>query len=592
MKFNEFNKPNLLKISVSKACQQLQEVKTTPGTLAKFGASPAASQVVAGFEAEMIFADALSNSEPETEPDYSENRPAYGIDNIVEFFESNGNLTSRDAERARSKLESELTDYQDAALKEFIDERIIEAIEHQIEADMDRDDAIEYNLSSYKLDPEEVSRAMKQRFDNSNFQRAYQDYKFNLRQLASASAKSEDDYYDQARDLLLDEFEYPSESEWLADIGVNSMVDAADQWDFTWPFYTTSSDSSEEGFDFTVAKELASSLSRTLGQPVEASSSYHGVKRQPGLWIIEPDSSIEPDEEDSDMPAEIVSPPLPLDEMLSQMEKFFFWAKTKNAYTNDSTGLHIGVSLAGQNEIDYVKLALFLGDKYVLDQFGRAANTYTASFIDRLSGRIGEMHIPTLVDQLRSSLIKTASASITAALKDKYVSINPNKNYVEFRSPGGSSYESDFKKIKSTVLRFAQAMTIAADPTAHRQEYLKKFYQLVSSQFNDTSTLTLFSKLATGQITIEQFKQQWASTVLSQAEKSEKETNAWSVIDNTSNKVIKTYSNTSRGQATAQAHQELAPDISRVEFLKKYQVVPQDKFTNSPRLAAALRMHP
>ena len=71
------------------------------------------------------------------------------------------------------------------------------------------------------------------------------------------------------------------------------------------------------------------------------------------------------------------------------MREFFEWAKGEGAYTNESTGLHVGVSLPGiGGNIDYVKLALFLGDKYVLDLFDRDGNTYCKSAFDKIS-RVG-----------------------------------------------------------------------------------------------------------------------------------------------------------------------------------------------------------
>jgi hypothetical protein len=100
--------------------------------------------------------------------------------------------------------------------------------------------------------------------------------------------------------------------------------------------------------------------------------------RQPGKYVVEPDGSLNPNNDD-DLGLEFVSPPLPIDEMLSDLEKVKAWAKQRGCYTNSSTGLHINISVPNFDpaKLDYVKLALLLGDKYVLDQFGRSSNTYT-----------------------------------------------------------------------------------------------------------------------------------------------------------------------------------------------------------------------
>lgn len=590
MKFIEFNQINRLKLAVASASRLMNEVKTTPGTLAKFGASGAAKQVIAGFEAEMIFPGVLGPHEPEAEPDYSANPRPYNIDQIIEFFQYDGNMSTREAERERTHLEEEYTEYTDTHFQEYIDNHILDYVKSAIEQEIDKTDALENNLASYGLDKYAITKAMKLRFNDDNYSRAWHDYMVNLNTLAEMSVKHKDDYYDLAKDRIELDYEYPSEEEWLDDIGVNRMTDAADRWDFTWPHYYYNSPEDSD-FDYQVAQELAGSLQQIIGQKVQASSSYKGVKRTADLWIIEPDSSIEPNDEDEDMGAEIISPPMPLEQMLSQMEKFFAWAKTQHAYTNDSTGLHIGVSLPIiGGKVDYVKLALFLGDKYVLEQFGRAANTYTNSFVDRLKGRVEQLPAATLVKQLKDNLITSASELITNAINDRYVSINPKSSYVEFRSPGGSNYEKDFKKIKSTVLRFAHAMMIAADPNAAKQEYLKKFYQLIASTVKDHSTASLFARLATNEITAEEFKQAWATQVIKQADAADRISNDWQVIDKSSNQVVKTYDNMSRGSAVSLAHADLDPEMTRPAFLQKYNIIAKNNPVSTPRLATALRI--
>ena len=590
MKFIEFNQINRLKLAVESVSRLMNEVKTTPGTLSKFGSSSAAQQVVAGFEAEMIFAGALGLTEPEVEPDYSENPRAESINQIIEFFQYDGNMSSREAERERIRLEEEYTEYTDNHFQEYVNEHILDAVKQAIEGELDPTEAFEHNLASYGLNQHDIEKAMRERFDNQQYQRAYQDFNFNIHTLAEMSVKDKNDYYDVARDQLEESYEYPSESEWLDEIEVNRMSDAEDRWNFTWPMYQYNYPA-EEGFNYQVSEDLATSLQRVLGQKVQASTSYHGVNRTADLWIIEPDNSIEPDDEDSDMPAEIISPPMPLEQMLSQMEKLFAWAKMHDAYTNDSTGLHIGVSLPNiGGNVDYVKLALFLGDKYVLDQFGRAANTYTASFVDRLKGQVEKMNVNALVKQLKSNLINNASETITNALNDKYVSINPKGSYVEFRSPGGSNYEQDFNKIKSTVLRFAHAMMIAADPNAAKQEYLKKFYQLIASTVKDHNTASLFARLATNEITAEEFKKAWATQVIKQADAADRASNDWQVIDKNTNRVVKIYNNMSRGSAVTHAHADLDPEISRIAFLQKYNIIAKNNPVSTPRLATALRI--
>ena len=78
---------------------------------------------------------------------------------------------------------------------------------------------------------------------------------------------------------------------------------------------------------------------------------------------------------------------------------------------------------------------------------------------------------------------------------------------MEFRSAGGN-YLDKKKLIVSTILRYVRAMSIAADPAAERQEYLKKLYKL----FNENRTgkksdsLDIFAKFIAGDIDKERLK--------------------------------------------------------------------------------------
>ena len=110
-----------------------------------------------------------------------------------------------------------------------------------------------------------------------------------------------------------------------------------------------------------------------------------GARRAPGHYVVEPDGSLDPDDGD-DTGLEFVSPPLPLSELLSDLDKVKKWADKHGCYTNDSTGLHINVSVPNFSlqSLDYVKLALLLGDKYILDQYGRSTNTYCKSALDKV----------------------------------------------------------------------------------------------------------------------------------------------------------------------------------------------------------------
>jgi hypothetical protein len=239
---------------------------------------------------------------------------------------------------------------------------------------------------------------------------------------------------------------------------------------------------------------------------------------------------LDPDDGD-DMGLEIVSPPMPLLQTIDKLKDVIEWAQNEaDAYTNQSTGLHMGVSIPylGGN-VDYVKLVLFMGDDYILDKFGRAGNTYAASAMKKLQqnmagarnrGELTEAKLDPMgaLELVQKNLIELAARYVQQGVgTSKYTSAHVQDGYIEFRSPGGDylSMESrgEWNDIKDTMLRFARAMYIAGRPDLERREYAKKLYKLISPGAQDDG-LKLFSEYAAGTIDKEQLKKQWADTVL------------------------------------------------------------------------------
>lgn len=210
-------------------------------------------------------------------------------------------------------------------------------------------------------------------------------------------------------------------------------------------------------------------LSDYLGQPVTTPWKTSKQHYAAGEWVVVPDGSIEP--EDGGIAAEINSPPAPLKEALQNLQMMFLFMKEHRIQTNQSTGLHINISMPGVEDADLVKLVLFMGDKYVLKQFDRLNNTFTKpqtmSIMNNVAGT--------------GTLPKEAKPMINLAYhalsKQKYSSVHIQKiedGYLEFRVAGGADYHKDFNKISDTVLRFVTALELAVDPAAERKEYLKK----------------------------------------------------------------------------------------------------------------------
>lgn len=432
---------------------QLDEVNMSPGALANWAKS--AGNMQSGFEAELIFTGLGDEEEydPEYEPDYSYDTRPDSIDEIIDFFQTGdfADLSDRAADRIRRHMEEEYMTW--------LDEKMMD------DWAVDQDDEIRrYLQDEEELEGEELD----------------------TRTDAAMADQNRD--YDNALEVYTDNWRSDSnynEADWLRSAGIRSMSDAAAEYDeLYWPHMEdlNSGMGGDGEFSEASAKRLADDLSETLGVETTVSTGYHGAERDATTWIFEPDSSLEGNES-GDMPVEIVSPPMPLNQTLEILPKFFKWAAANGGYANKSTGFHMSVSMPEHEgkQLDFTKLALFLGDKYVLEQFGRAGNSYAASAIDKIKSRKGDVNPEAVMNAMRNHLNQFASRALAQPSGfGKYVTINPKTNYVEFRSAGGKDYFEDMDKVQNTMMRYARALSIAMDPDAEKQEYGKKLYKLLT----------------------------------------------------------------------------------------------------------------
>lgn len=214
------------------------------------------------------------------------------------------------------------------------------------------------------------------------------------------------------------------------------------------------------------------------GRPPQVFRSYHEQSKNNRDWYIEPDGSLEPNNDDG--AAEIVSPPLPVEKAMAALDGFYSMAAALDLYTNESTGLHINVSVP--QEIDTLKLAVFVGDQYVLKMFGRERSTYADSLYRAIQqGRdinaVAQIWANSNLGQ--ESRIAELRRLANEFSSDHMASVSDNGKYISFRHAGGD-YINDRTKIVNAVGRFARAVMIASDPQAHRAEYLKKLTQLLA----------------------------------------------------------------------------------------------------------------
>jgi hypothetical protein len=190
-----------------------------------------------------------------------------------------------------------------------------------------------------------------------------------------------------------------------------------------------------------------------------------------------------------------------VDEMLSDIDRVSKWAKAAGAYTNDSTGLHMNVSVPAQQNLDFVKLAMFLGDNYILEQFGREGNTYCKSIFNKIrkSAQGEPSRVAEMMRQFQGGLNQLASKILHTGNTEKYSSINNRGGWIEFRGPGGDWLGEDLGPVKNTLLRAVVATDIATKPDEYKQEYYKKLYKTLNPK-GDDDTIQYFARYAAGEL--------------------------------------------------------------------------------------------
>ena len=456
---------------------ELFELNMSPINLQKMAAGIDAR---AGMEFEMIIPNASSGDydEYDVEPDYSmdDSFPTgrgWHRD-VIDFFRGGdfGNSTSV-IERALTSLTEDYYEWKEDRYSDWLD-----------------------NNMDMLLD--KLRDELPQEEDESDD--AYQE------RLDAAFGGSRE--YDRAYDAMHDEYDQEDQfEEFLSDTDINSMLDFSGKYELDWPYMIGQEN---RGGDLDI-ETVARDFEDAIGRDVNYSSNYHGGRREPNKYVVEPDGSLEPDD-DNDAGLEFVSPPLSLPEMLNDLDKVVKWAARAGAYTNDSTGLHMNVSVPNfdLDKLDYVKLAIFLGDQYVLEQFGRQGNTYCKSAMKQIAADAKQNpdKVKTMLQQMQGNLSSMASKIVHTGSTHKYTSINTKTGYVEFRSPGGDwlgEYASNEGKIRNTLLRFVVALDIATKPEMFRQEYMKKLYKTLD-QGDKSDTIQFFAKFAAGELPMSALK--------------------------------------------------------------------------------------
>ena len=205
-------------------------------------------------------------------------------------------------------------------------------------------------------------------------------------------------------------------------------------------------------------------------------------------WRVEGDPSIST----SGTGSEIISPVYRTPgAMLKEMKSLFEYLDNNDVETNSSTGLHVTMSWNGNtdasegSEANKVKMAVLLGDKYLLSTFGRSSNTYAKSQYDNLKRMAADLK--SNPDNLKNikSIEKILANGISG---DKYSSINfksdtdrdSGNQLIEFRIGGGHDYHQEFDNCAKAVIRYATIMSAGYSDKNFNKDYVKALFSFIN----------------------------------------------------------------------------------------------------------------
>lgn len=561
--------------SLFEAQQELFEVEMSPSNLKKLASAIPGAKV--GMEFEMVVPGVQDPDDEGYEPeeDMEADERADDIQDIVRFF------SHEDDYVGQVNDDGDLRDLEDELREKFY--------EWQGEQILDQwkgEEGKEYFVDWVKnnVDPDEVAEfaeTPEDLFGEKNPSK--EDYEKFITDQWDTEGSYYDEAYDMFRDEKISEEEF-DERDFLREIGIRNMSDVNDniRMYIRWPYYTEPY-YGEGGEDI---ESVADEFSDAIGKRVYSSTSYHGARRAPDAYSLEPDSSIDASSGESGL--EFISPPMPVDEMLEDLKAVKEWADKRGAYTNRSTGLHINVSIPDYSldKLDYVKLAILLGDKYVLEQFGRLSNSYARSSLEIIQDRAKDNEdVDRLLKQLKSNVEGIASKILHSGRTDKYTSINTKDGYVEFRSAGGDWLGRSFDKIEDTMLRYIVALDAACDPEKYKKEYLKGLYKVLKPK-DPSSAMSMFAKYQAGAITLSEYarsleekrKERFKGQGIGILHKDDVDENDWEITYDDGKKKETIYiANTDKvpnGEAAFKAAQKFKPNWFKPDTIEYVTVKP------------------
>lgn len=460
----------------------ITEVSMAPGRLSKLASTINAQ---CGIEFEMYYPGITSDDEPG--PDFDQDEDTRDISDIIEFFGRNYANERRELTDLRERLYDEFNDYRYEILDSQWDEKKEDLVADYIrENDWDEDDQYQIAYEDLDYTPEQIEIVEKirndedidlQQGDYKLFEQARNKVDEEFADYVDTSIHFKDRNYQDAYDGFREENEDDiDEYDFLHENGYSTMQEVYDRiGGFEWPYML---DNIAMSMD-----DIAEQFENETGYDAVGCNEYHKCDEYKGeKFVIEKDGSLT-NTKNGYGGIEVVSPILSLEQMKSTLHDVIKWANDNDCYTDRTCGLHMNVSLVGVDmvNVDFIKLALFLGDDYILKQFDRLGNSYAQQTIKQIK-QATELEPDRgykAIDALQNSLSSAAGKLIQSSTGVRTSSINMQDNRVEFRAPGNDWLNTDVKKLIDTLNRYVVALSIASDPEQHKEEYAKKLYKLL-----------------------------------------------------------------------------------------------------------------
>lgn len=270
----------------------------------------------------------------------------------------------------------------------------------------------------------------------------------------------------------------------LMDISSNDIMDIIQELDVE-PTHGWASRSTRNVRDNRFYTESADKqIEKTHDALADAVAHHFGVKvaslstPNHGIWSVVEDGSITHVRDF--IGAEVVTPPIAIEEAPAIVKRFFKFADARGLITNESTGLHINVSIGDMSKLDPLKFILFLGETHALSAFKRSGNFNAKSHTEALKAIL-----PNRATSTPGNLAALRGLAYDALSRDKYNAVNLSKlkdGYMEVRIAGGNYLERD-EQVFDFLKRITVALDVASNPQAQRIEYMKKLARLFDDGF-------------------------------------------------------------------------------------------------------------